>query len=89
MVFLVTRNGANLSEGNPDFYVQSQMIQALGKQDVRNDLLAFAGKDSVLVGTLGIEIKTGEYDKPTIPNENLYTSVLAKGEVVFYDVVSK
>lgn len=89
MVFLVTRNGANLSEGNPDFYVQSQRIQSLGKQDVRNDLLALAGKDSVLVGTLGVEIKVGEYDKPIIPDENLHTPVLAKGEVVFYDVVSK
>ncbi len=89
MVFLVTGSGATLSEGVPDFYVHSQQIQSLGKKDVRDDLLALAGKDSVIVGTLGIKVKAGEYEKPAIPDENLYTSVLRKGEVVFYDVVPK
>ena len=56
MVFLVTGSGATLSEGVPDFYVHSQQIQSLGKKDVRDDLLALAGKDSVIVGTLGIKV---------------------------------
>lgn len=88
MVFLVTGSGAILSEGIPDLYVHSQQIQSLGRKDVRDDLLTWAGKDSVLVGTLGIKVK-GEYEKPAISDENLYTSVLKKGEVVFYDVVPK
>lgn len=87
MVFLVTADKVVLSEGVPDYYVHAQKIQVLGKSDVRRGLLTLAGKASVLVGTLGVKVKAGEYEKPTVLDGNSYTSVLKKGEAVFYDVV--
>lgn len=89
MVFLITADAATQVKGDPEFLIKTDMVSSLLNSAVRAALLNCAGKESLLVGTLGIECGAGLYTDPAIPDPNLSATAKLDGEAVYYDTVDR